>query len=119
MIENRGFDSHSLRHLHDYARRTTIFYDPTRRHATLGIAAASANCSFDCGDANGTCSDRSAGRVVDGEGIDLRSVLGVEELGHPASAAMLASPRANRKEDRQEVAPGFVSRYSSRGGRYK
>jgi hypothetical protein len=45
--------------------------------------------------------------VVDGEGIDLRSVLGVEELGHPASAAMLAYPRANRKEDRQEVAPGF------------
>ena len=45
--------------------------------------------------------------MVDGEGIDLRSVLGVEELGHPASAAMLAYPRANRKEDRQEVAPGF------------
>jgi len=29
--------------------------------------------SFGCGDANGTCSDRSAGLAVDGDGIDLRS----------------------------------------------
>jgi hypothetical protein len=63
--------------------------------------------SFGCGDANRTCSDRSASLAVDGDGIDLRSRLCVEEPGHLAPAAMLAAPRADRKQHRQKVAAGF------------
>src|ERR1700756_2432337 len=36
MIENRGFDSHSLRHLRDFARWSAIFDDVVRDSALLG-----------------------------------------------------------------------------------
>jgi AraC-like DNA-binding protein len=68
-----------------------------QRERIDGHGAGMPRRSFDCGDANGTCSDRSAGLAVDGNGIDLRSGLGVEEPGDVAPAAMLASPRADRK----------------------
>jgi hypothetical protein len=39
MIENRGFDSHSLRHLHDFARQPTILGYLVRDSALLGLGA--------------------------------------------------------------------------------
>ena len=39
MIENRGFDSHSLRHLHDFVRQPTILDYFVRDSTQLGLDA--------------------------------------------------------------------------------
>src|SRR5271165_3687437 len=60
--------------------------------------------SFGYGDTNGTSSDRSAGRAVNGDRIDLRSSFCVKETGHLAPTPMFPSPSADGEQHRQEVA---------------